>query len=226
MDNVIEREQGENMFLHWICYVIPFGVLFLLWEILARIILVTYGLPPISVIVLTLSPRMMYQLGITFLFSFLELLVVLLIGLPLGNLIHTSKNVKQFLTPVLWFLIFLIGTAIIVKAPILIVLFGISRFLIFLQSIIVPILVVMLISGDGQKLIAIKMGYLFCLFFQMISEMTIQTMVSGIGQMLSMYYHLHNFTMLYSTLFLIGAAGLFVEKVLIEYVGNKLKTLQ
>jgi ABC-type nitrate/sulfonate/bicarbonate transport system permease component len=82
----------------------------------------------------------------------------------------------------------------------------------------------MLISGDGQKLIAIKMGYLFCLLFQMMSEMTIQTMVGGIGQLLSMYYHLHNFTMLYSTLFLIGAAGLFVEKVLIEYMGNKLKT--
>jgi ABC-type nitrate/sulfonate/bicarbonate transport system permease component len=224
MDNDIESEQGENRSLQWIWYVIPFGALFLLWEILARIILVKYGLPPISVIVWSLSPRMMYQLGITFLFSILELLVVLLIGLPLGNLIRTSKNVKQFITPVLWFLIFLTGTAIIVKTPILTVLFGISQFLIFLQSIIVPILVVMLISGDGQKLIAIKMGYLFCLLFQMMSEMTIQTMVGGIGQLLSMYYHLHNFTMLYSTLFLIGAAGLFVEKVLIEYMGNKLKT--
>ncbi|MEL4305105.1 hypothetical protein [Methanococcoides sp. LMO-2] len=197
-------------------------MLFLSWEILARTILATYEVPPFSTIVQVLSLTLVYQLMITLVFSFLELLIILAIGLPLGKLMYTSQRLKTAINPALWFLVFAIGAAIMVNVPILIVLFGLSRLLIFLQSIIVPILVVILISGNGHRLDAIKIGYLLCLFFQIMGEMLFGATNAGIGHMLSWSYYLHDFPRLYSALMLIGLGGMFVE-IFIGYIGNKLK---
>ena len=223
MRNITEHKRYKNKSLQWLNRLIPFVVLFLSWDILARMVLSTYDIPPFSIVVQSISLSLIYHLGITLAFSLLGLLTILGVGLPLSKLIYNSNKFKLAICPVLWFLVFVIGTATMINAPILIVLFGVSRLLIFLQSVMVPILVVILISGNGHRLVAIKIGYLLCLFFQIMGEMLFGTMNVGIGHMLSWFYDLHDFTMVYSALMLIGLGGMFVEEMLIGYIGNKLK---
>ena len=222
MEDTIEDQNYKNKALKWLNRVIPFVVLFLSWEILARTILATHDFPTFFTIGQTLSLTLVYHLMITLVFSFLELLIILAIGLPLGKLMYTSQRLRCAIYPPLWFLVFAIGAAIMINVPILIILFGLSRLLIFLQSIVVPILVVILISGNGHRLVAIKIGYLLCLFFQIMGEMLFGATSAGIGHMLSWSYYLHDFPRLYSSLMLIGLGGMFVE-IFIGHIGNKLK---
>jgi len=46
-DNKLEQ---ENRITKWIYHTIPFAVLFLLWEVLARVIYQPYILPPFSAV--------------------------------------------------------------------------------------------------------------------------------------------------------------------------------
>ncbi|UGV41166.1 hypothetical protein J7W08_02325 [Methanococcoides orientis] len=223
MRTIIKSKKFKSISSQLFFHIIPFGLLFLFWEILARTVLTIYEFPPFSVVVKAISLPLIYHLGVTLAFSFLELLMISLVGLSLGTIIDNSNKLKWTLAPVFWFLIFTIGAAIVIKAPILILFFGLSKLLIILQSILVPILLVALISGSGHKMLAIKMGYLLCLLFQIMSEMTFGATDRGIGVMLFQNYHLHNMVALYAALLLVGSAGVFVEEVLLGYVGNRLK---
>ncbi|KGK98861.1 hypothetical protein LI82_06100 [Methanococcoides methylutens] len=223
MRTIIISKKFKSISSQLFFHIIPFGLLFLFWEILARTVLATYEFPPFSAVVQAISSSLIYHLGVTLAFSFLELLMISLVGLSFGTLIYRSEKLKWAITPVFWFMIFGIGTAIVIKAPIFIVLFGLSKGLIVLQSILVPLLLVALISGSGHKMLAIKIGYLLCLLFQIMGEMIFGATDRGIGVMLFQNYHLHNMVALYAALLLVGSAGVFVEEVVLGYVGNKLK---
>jgi len=161
-------EDGNKQgIVRWFYHSIPFIVLFLFWELLARVIHDPFILPPFSgVAVRAFSPSLAYHLGSTLAFSLLGLLIISLVGLPLGMLMHRFKKAEWVLNPFFWFLLFTSGFVTLgiapIIAPMLIVWFGLSQLTGLLHSVLIPILVVALISGYGEKLIAVRVGFLLC----------------------------------------------------------------
>jgi len=216
-DNKLEQ---ENRITKWIYHTIPFAVLFLSWEILARVIHQPYILPPFSAVAASaLSLSLVTDLASTLGFSLLGLLIALLAGLPLGLFIQRSNRAKWALDPFFWFLLFAIGGATSL-APILILMFGLTQLTVLIQSIIVPILVVSLISGYGSTHLAIRLGFFMCLSFRFIGEMIFGTSIVGMGYQFSMFCNLHNVEMMYAIMLVMGFTGLFIDRVLLKYAGN------
>ncbi len=54
-------------------------------------------------------------------------------------------------------------------------------------------------------------------------EMTVGATSTGIGKMLAVFYSLHEMAALYAAILLIGFAGLLVEEIVCEYIGNRLE---
>jgi len=195
-------------------------MVFLFWEILARVIHDPLTLPPFSaVVVKAFSPSQAYHLGSTLAFSLLGLLIISLVGLPLGMLMHRFKKAEWALNPFLWFLLFASGFATTRIAPMLIMLFGLSQLTALVLSIVIPILVFALISGYGEKMIAVRVGFLLCWAFRIGVEAMPGISNRGIGYILSKYVYFHNVEMMYAIMLLMGFTGLFVDRVL-KYVGN------
>jgi ABC-type nitrate/sulfonate/bicarbonate transport system permease component len=216
-----KKMSQENRTVRWFYHSIPFIILFLLWEIVARVIHNPYILPPFSAVVASaFSPSLAYPLGITLAFSLLALLIVSLVGLPVGQLMHRFKEAEWVLSPLFWFLLFAVGLGTTGIAPILIMLFGLSQLTVLLFSILIPFLVVALISCYGAKLTAVRVGFLLCWSLQIIAGYQIS--VAGLGTQLSIFYHLHNLEMVYAIMLIMGFTGLFVDSVL-KYMGNKIK---
>ena len=205
----------------WFYHSIPFIMLFLFWELLARVIHNPHILPPFSAVVVNaFSPFLAYHLGSTLAFSLLGLLILSLVGLPLGMLMQRFKKAEWALNPFFWFLLFATGFATTRIAPILISLFELSALTVLLHSILVPILVVALISGYGERLTAVRAGFLLCFSFRIGGEVMlgISTM-GGIGHILLNYAYFNNTEMMYAIMLIMGFTGLFVDRVL-KYVGN------
>ena len=220
-DNKLEQ---ENRITKWIYHTIPFAVLFLLWEVLARVIHQPYILPPFSAVAASaLSLSLADDLAITFGFSLLGLLITLLTGLPLGLFIQRSNKAKWALEPFIWFLLFAIGIGTTRLAPILILMFGLTQLTALIHSIIVPILVVAIISGYGSMHFAIRLGFLACLSFWFMGEMIFRTAIVGMGNQFSMFYDLHNVEMMYAIMLLMGFSGLFIDRVLLKYTENLIR---
>ena len=220
-DNKLEQ---ENRITKWIYHIIPFAMLFLSWELLARVIHQPYILPPFSAVAASaLSLSLADDLAITFGFSLLGLLITLLTGLPLGSIIQRSNKAKWALDPFFWFLLFAIGIGTTHLAPILILMFGLTQLTVLIQSIIVPILVVALISGYGSTHLAIRLGFLMCLSFRFIGEMMFGTTMVGMGYQFSSFIDLHNVEMKYAIMLVMGFTGLFIDRVLLKYAGNLIK---
>ena len=218
--NPIEENNYKRRAVKWIYNIVPFVLLFLSWEILARLIS-TSDFPTFSTIVANaFSASLAYHLGTTLIFSFLGLTVISIVGLPLGKLIQRSEKIKWTLNPFLWFLVFAIVIGYKIMEARLIVLFGLSQLTIFIQSILLPILIVALISGYGHRMIAIRIGFLLCLTLRIIGEMIFGVTTIGIGHQLSLHYHLHNTLMVYSIILLIGFAGLLIEEIIPKHAGN------
>jgi len=195
-------------------------MLFLFWEILARVIQSPYILPPFSTVAVhTFSPSLAYHLGSTLAFSLPGLLIISLVGLPLGMLMRRFKKAEWALNPFFWFLLFASGFVTTRIAPILFSLFEVSQLTVLLQSILLPILVVALISGYGAKLTAVRVGFLLCFSFRIGGEMMFGITRVGLGNLLSECYYFHNTEMMYAIMLLMGFTGLFVDRVL-KYVGN------
>ena len=212
----------ENRTVRWFYHSIPFIILFLLWEIVARVIHDPYLLPPLSAVVASaFSQSLAYHLGITLAFSLLALLIVSLVGLPVGQLMHRFKEAEWVLSPFFWFLLFAVGLGTTGIAPILIMWFGLSQLTVIVFSILIPIMVVALISCYGAKLTAVRVGFLLCWSLQ-ISAGVYLISVAGLGTQLSIFYHLHNLEMVYAIMLIMGFTGLFVDSVL-KYMGNKTK---
>jgi len=217
-DNKLEQ---ENRITKWIYHTIPFAVLFLSWEILARVIHQPYILPPFSAVAASaLSLSLADDLASTLGFSLLGLLIILLAGLPLGSIIQRSNKAKWTLDPFFWYLLFAIGIGTTSLVPILILMFGLTQLTLLIQSIIVPILVVSLISGYGSMHLAIRLGFLMCLSFRFMGEMIFGTTIMGMGYQFSMFCNLHNVEMMYAIMLLMGFSGLFIDRVLLKYAGN------
>ena len=221
---------NPNLFLNntrivrWFYHIIPFIVLFLSWEILARVIHQPHILPPFSAVAASaLSLSLADDLARTLAFSLLGLLITLLAGLPLGLFIQRSNKAKWALDPFLWFLLFAIGIGTTSITPILIVMFGLTQLTVLIQSIIVPILVVALISGYGSTHLAVRLGFLMCLSFQFIGEMIYGTTIVGMGHKFSWFSYLHNVEMMYAIMLIMGFTGLFIDRVLLKYAGNLVK---
>jgi len=220
-DNKLEQ---ENRITKWIYHTIPFAVLFLLWEVLARVFHQPYILPPFSdVAASALSLSLADDLAITLAFSLLGLLITLLAGLPLGLVIQRSNKAKWALDPFFWFLLFALGIGTTSITPILILLFGLTQLAVLVQSIIVPIIVVALISGYGLTLLAVRLGFLMCLSYQFIGEMIFGITIGGIGSQFSWFIDLHIVDMMYAIMLLMGFTGLFIDRVLIKCVGYLIK---
>ena len=219
-----DENKQETRTVRWFYHSIPFIILFLFWEILARVIHNPHILPPFSAVAVNaFSPSLAYHLGSTLAFSLLGLLIISLVGLPLGMLMHRFKKAEWLIDPFFWFLLFASGFVTIGIAPMLIMLFGLSQLTALILSIVIPILVVALISGYGERLTAVRVGFLLCFSFRIGGEamLGIPTM-GGIGHILLNYaYFLHNTEMMYAIMLLMGFTGLFVDRVL-KYVGNKL----
>ena len=216
-------EQGTRT-VRWFYHSIPFILLFLFWEILARVIHDPLILPPFSAVaVRAFSPVLAYHLGSTLAFSLLGLLIISLVGLPLGMLMHRFKKAEWVINPFFWFMLFASGFVTIGIAPMLIMLFGLSQLTLLLQSVLVPMLVVALISSYSAKLTAVRVGFLLCWSFRIGGEMTFGTTTVGLGYQLSQYYFLHNTEMMYAIMLIMGFIGLFVDRVLLKYVGNVIK---
>ena len=200
---------------------IPFILLFLFWEILARVIHNPHILPPFSgVAVRAFSPSLAYHLGSTLAFSLLGLLIISLVGLPLGMLMRRFKKAEWVINPFFWFLLFASGFVTLGIAPMLIMLFGLSQLTALVLSIVIPILVVALISGYGEKLTAVRVGFLLCFSFRIgVEAMLGITTMGGIGHILLNYAYFHNTEMMYTIMLLMAFTGLFVDRVL-KYVGN------
>jgi len=212
-------EQGTRT-IRWFYHSIPFIIVFLFWEIFARVIHKPHILPPFSAVVTRVfSPILAYHLGSTLAFSLLGLLIISLVGLPLGMLMQRFKKAEWVINPFFWFLLFAFGFATTRIAPMLIVWFGLSQLTVLLHSILLPILVVALISGYGAKLTAVRVGFLLCWSFRIGGEMMLG--ITGIGCQLSRCYFLHNTEMIYAIMLVMGFTGLFVDRVL-KYVGNKI----
>ena len=147
-------EDGNKQgIVRWFYHSIPFIVLFLFWELLARVIHNPHILPPFSAVaVKAFSPSLAYHLGSTLAFSLLGLLIISLVGMPLGMLMRRYKKAEWALNPLLWFLLFASGFATLGIAPILIMWFGLAQLTVLLHSVLVPILVVALIYSYGAKL--------------------------------------------------------------------------
>ena len=217
---------NDTRIVKWFYHIIPFAVLFLLWEVLARVIHQPYILPPFSAVAASaLSLSLADDLAITFGFSLLGLLITLLTGLPLGLFIQRSNKAKWALEPFIWFLLFAIGIGTPSLAPILIGMFGFTQLTALIQSIIVPILVVSLISGYGSTHLAIRLGFLACLSFWFIGEMIYGMAIGGIGYQFSIFCHLHNVEMMYAIMLVMGFTGLFIDRVLIKYTGILVKKI-
>ena len=216
-DKKMEQEtRTVRLFYHSI----PFIILFLFGEILARVIHDPLILPPFSAVAAqAFSPIWAFHLGSTLAFSLLGLLIISLVGLPLGMLMHQFKKAEWALNPFSWFLLFAFGFATIRIAPILILLFELSSLTLLLHSILIPILVVALISGYGARLTAIRVGFLLCFSFRIGGEAMLGITTVGLGYQLSQYYYLHNTEMIYAIMLIMGFTGLFVDRVL-KYVGN------
>jgi len=209
-----------NKRVRWFYHSIPFIMLFLFWELLARVIHDPHILPPFSaVVVKAFSPSLAYHLGSTLAFSLLGLLIISLVGMPLGMLMHRFKKAEWALNPFFWFLLFASGFATLGIAPMLIMLFGLSQLTALVLSIVIPILVVALISGYGEKMIAVRVGFLLCWAFRIGVEAMPGISNRGIGYILSKYVYFHNVEMMYAIMLLMGFTGLFVDRVL-KYVGN------
>ena len=210
-----KKLEQETRAVRWFYHSIPFIMVFLFWEILARVIHDPLTLPPFSaVVVKAFSPSQAYHLGSTLAFSLLGLLIISLVGLPLGMLMHRFKKAEWALNPFLWFLLFASGFATTRIAPMLIMLFGLSQLTALVLSIVIPILVVALISGYGEKLIAVRVGFLLCWAFRIGVEAMLGMTNIGIGHILSKYAYFHNVEMVYAIMLLMGFTGLFVDRVL------------
>ena len=217
-DNTI-LVSSDTRIIRWFYHTIPFAVLFLLWELLARVVHQPFILPPFSAVAASaLSLSLVDDLARTLVFSLLGLLITLLAGLPLGSIIRRSDKVKWALDPFLWFLLFAIGIGTTHLVPILILMFGLTQLTVLIQSIIIPILVVALISGYGSTHLAIRLGFLMCLSFGFIGEMIIGTNMVGMGYQFSMFYDLHNIELLYAIMLLMGFTGLFIDRVLLKLI--------
>ena len=208
----------KNRNVRWFYHSIPFILLFLFWEILARVFHSPLILPPFSAVAVNVfSPALAYPLGCTLAFSLLGLLIISLVGLPLGLLMHRFKKVEWVINPFFWFLLFAFGIGTTRIVPILILLFGLSQLAAFLSSILIPTLVVALISGYGERLTAVRAGFLLCFSFRI--GFVELTGITEIGSQLARYYFLHNMEMLYAIILCIGFTGFFVDRVL-KYVGK------
>ena len=215
-----EENKQETRTVRWFYHSIPFIMLFLFWEILARVLHDPLTLPPFSgVAVRAFSPSLAYHLGSTLAFSLLGLLIISLVGLPLGMLMHRFKKAEWALNPFFWFLLFASGFVTTKIVPILFSLFELSPLTVILHSILLPILVVALISSYGAKLTAARVGFLLCWSFRIGGEMMLGITTVGLGYQLSQCYFLHNMEMMYAIMLLMGFTGLFVDRVL-KYVGN------
>ena len=173
-------------------------------------------------VVKAFSPSLAYHLGSTLAFALLGLLIISLVGMPLGMLMHRFKKAEWALNPFLWFLLFASGFATTRIAPMLIMLFGLSQLTALVLSIVIPILVVALISGYGEKMIAVRVGFLLCWAFRIGVEAMPGISNRGIGYILSKYVYFHNVEMMYAIMLLMGFTGLFVDRVLLKYMGNKI----
>ena len=208
-----------NKRVRWFYHSIPFIALFLFWELLAREIHNPLTLPPFSaVVVKAFSPSLAYHLGSTLTFSLLGLLIISLVGMPLGMLMRRYKRAEWALNP-FFFLLFASGVGIAGIAPMLVVWFWLSQLTGLLHSVLVPILVVALISSCGAKLTALKVGFLLCWALRIGIEAMPGISNRGIGYILSKYAYFHNVEMMYAILLAMGFTGLFVDRVL-KYVGN------
>ena len=221
MSYMVEDEnKQETRTVRLFYHSIPFIILFLFWEISARVIHNPYILPPFSAVAVNaFSPSLAYHLGSTLAFSLLGLLIISLVGLPLGMLMHRFKKADWVLNPFFWFLLFAFGFVTTRIAPILFSLFEVSPLTVILHSVLIPMLVVALISSYGAKLTAVRVGFLLCFSFRIGGEMTFGTTTVGLGYQLSKCYLLHNMEMMYAIMLVMGFTGLFVDRVL-KYVGN------
>jgi len=218
-----DENKQETRTVRWFYHSIPFVLLFLFWEILARVIHNPYILPPFSAVAVNaFSPSLAYHLGSTLAFSLLGLLIISLVGLPLGMLMRRFKKAEWALNPFFWFLLFASGFVTTRIAPILFSLFEVSPLTVILHSVLIPMLVVALISSYGAKLTAVRAGFLLCFSFRIGGEMMLGITTMGLGRLLSECYYFHNTEMMYATMLLMGFTGLFVDRVLLKYMGNKL----
>jgi len=216
----------DTRIVRWFYLTIPFALLFLSWEILAGVVHQPYILPPFSAVAASaLSLSLAEDFASTLGFSLLGLLITLLAGLPLGSFIQRSNKAKWALEPFIWFLLFAIGIGTTRLAPILIVMFGLTQLTLLIQSIIVPVLVVSLISGYGSMHLAIRLGFLMCMSFRFMGEMIFGTTIMGMGYQFSMSCDLHNVEMMYAIMLLMGFSGLFIDRVLIKYAGILVKKI-
>ena len=91
-----DENKQETRTVGWFCHSIPFVLLFLFWEILARLIHNSLILPPFSAVAASaFSPSLAYHLGSTLAFSLLGLLIISAVGLPLGMLMHRFKKAES-----------------------------------------------------------------------------------------------------------------------------------
>ena len=215
-----DENKQETRIVRWFYHSIPFVLLFLFWEMLARVIHNSFILPPFSLVAASVfSQSLAYHFGSTLAFSLLGLLIISLVGLPLGMLMHRFKKAEWVFNPFFWFLLFASGFATTRIAPILFSLFEVSPLTVLLHSILLPILVFALISGYGAKLTAVRVGFLLCFSFRIGGEMMFGMTRVGLGNLLSECYYFHNTEMMYAIMLLMGFTGLFVDRVL-KYVGN------
>jgi len=222
MSYMVEDEnKQETRTVRWFYHTTPFIILFLFWEILARVIHNPLILPPFSgVVVNAFSPFLAYHLGSTLAFSLLGLLIISLVGLPLGMLMHRFKKAEWIFNPFFWFLLFASGFGTTRIAPILFSLFEVSPLTVILHSVLIPMLVVALISSYGAKLTAVRVGFLLCFSFRIGGEMMLGITTMGLGRLLSECYYFHNTEMMYAIMLIMGFTGLFVDRVLLKYLGN------
>ena len=217
-----DENKQETRIVRWFYHSIPFALLFLFWEILARMIHNSLILPPFSLVAASVfSPSLAHHFGSTLAFSLLGLLIISAVGLPLGMLMHRSKKAEWALDPFFWFLLFVFGIGTAGITPSLIVWFGLSELTILLKSILAPVLVVAMISGHGAKLTAVRVGFLLCWYSRIGGEM-FGISNAGIGSQLLMCYNLHNMEMVYAIMLIMGFTGLFVDRVL-KYAGTLVK---
>ena len=217
-----DENKQETRIVRWFYHSIPFVLLFLFWEMLARVIHNSFILPPFSAVAAgVFSPSLAYHFGSTLAFSLLGLLIISAVGLPLGMLMHRSKKAEWVINPFFWFLLFAVGIGAAGITPGLIVWFGISELTILLKSILVPVLVVAMISGHGAKLTAVRVGFLLC-WSSRIGGAMFGISNAGIGSQLLMCYNLHNMEMAYAIMLIMGFTGLFVDRVL-KYAGTLVK---
>ena len=219
---VRDENKQETRIVRWFYHSIPFVLLFLFWEMLARVIHDSFIIPPFSLVAASaFSQSLAYHLVSTLAFSLLGLLITSAVGLPLGMLMHRFKKAEWVINPFFWFLLFVFGIGTAGITPSLIVWFGLSQLTVLLHSVLVPILVVALISGYGAKLTAVRVGFLLCWYSRIGGEM-FGISNAGIGSQLLMCYNLHNMETVYAILLIMGFTGLFVDRLL-KYVGNLVK---